>query len=356
MILTLNAGSSSLKFALFADDANGAPYVRGSVEVDAGHALGRVLETLGPHADAIRAVGHRIVHGGLRFVAPAVLGDDALAALEALVPLAPLHQPANLAGVRAARRAFAGALQIGCFDTAFHRTIAWPHDAYALPRRFYDAGVRRYGFHGISYEYVAGAVAARLPAARRVVVAHLGAGASLAALRDGRSVACSMGFSVLDGVPMATRCGALDPALPLYLQRHCGLDPDALEDLLYRGCGLLVVSGLSGDVRMLEASDDDAARRAIALFVAGVRRELGALVAALGGLDALVFTAGIGENSARVRAAVCADMDWLGIRLDAERNASGAECIAAGDSRVAVLVIPTDEERQIARAVAALLD
>ena len=304
---------------------------------------------------SVTAVGHRVVHGGPDFAAPAVVDGAVVAALDALVPFAPLHQPHNLAGIRAAMAEFPHAVQVACFDTAFHRTQPFVNDTFALPRRFYDKGIRRYGFHGLSYDYIAGELAARAPQlhAGRVVVAHLGNGASMCAMQGGRSIASTMGFTALDGLPMGTRSGQLDPGVVLYLLEQEGMGASAISDLLYKESGLLGLSGLSNDMRTLEASDRPEAGQAIAYFVARIRRELGGLAAALGGLDALIFTAGIGENARGIRERVCDGMDWLGIALDPARNACNAPVISGDASRVQVMVIPTNEERVIARAAAA---
>jgi acetate kinase len=382
-VLTLNAGSSSLKFGLFATgaaepearvvggierigadariratDAAGAEIcarpLDGSEAADHAGALRAILGLLAARFPAaeIAAVGHRVVHGGADHAAPVRLDAAALGALDALSPFAPLHQPANLAGVRAAMAAFPGAAQIACFDTAFHRNHPFVNDAFALPRRFYEKGVRRYGFHGLSYEYVAGALAERAPhlASGRVVVAHLGNGASMCGLLDGRSVASTMGFSALDGLPMGTRCGQLDPGVLLYLMDQEGMDAQAISDLLYKESGLLGLSGVSNDIREIMAAGTQAAREAVDYFVFRIRRELGALAAALGGLDALVFCGGIGENAVEIRARVCEGMGWIGIELDAARNAENGFELSSQFSRVRVLRIPTNEEIVIARA------
>ncbi|MFP4273733.1 MAG: acetate/propionate family kinase [Paracoccaceae bacterium] len=387
-VLTLNAGSSSLKFGLFS--ASGPVpdcLARGKVEriggaarlvlredggsVTADHALGpgegadhrgaldaalAALDAARPGAK-VAVVGHRVVHGGAEFDAPVVLDGAILERLEALAPFAPLHQPHNLSGIAAARAAFPEARQVACFDTAFHRHHPFVNDTFGLPRAYYDKGVRRYGFHGLSYEFISGALAETAPHlhAGRVVVAHLGNGASMCALKAGRSVASSMGFSALDGLPMGTRCGQLDPGVVLYLMQQEGLDADAIADLLYRRSGLLGLSGISNDMRELEASDAPGACEALDYFVFRIRRELGGLAAALEGLDGVVFTGGIGENSALIRGRVCAGMGWLGIEADAERNAAGAALFSAPSSRVDLRVIPTDEEAVIARAAAAQL-
>jgi acetate kinase len=303
------------------------------------------------------AVGHRVVHGGADFAASVAIDDAVLERLEALVPLAPLHQPHNLAAIRAIQGQMPGLLQVACFDTAFHRNHPELADWFALPRRFYDEGIRRYGFHGLSYEYIAHALREVAPdvANGRVVVAHLGSGASMGALHNGRSMDSTMGFTALDGLPMGTRPGALDPGVVLHLMRAHAMDADALERLLYHECGLKGLSGISNDVRALLASDNPRAARAIDLFVYRICRELGALTAALGGLDGLVFTAGIGERSPEIRARVCDQSAWLGIQLDEPANRAGGPRISTAGSRVRVFAIPTDEELMIARHTLALL-
>ncbi len=378
-ILTLNAGSSSLKFALF-DGSTLTAAVRGEVEDlgDAPHLLARdaegavlaeqrwpagqdhpfttVLGALLAFADAhlgsngLAAVGHRVVHGGAGHVAPERVTPDLLTALDGLMPLDPLHMPHNIAPMRAVAAARPGLPQVACFDTAFHHTLPPVARMFALPRAVADAGVRRYGFHGLSYEYIASCLPAVSPglASGRVIVAHLGAGASLCALRAGRSIETTTGFSALDGLMMATRCGSLDPGVILYLGQQ-GHSFAEIEDMLYRRSGLLGVSGVSGDVRVLLASGDPHAREALELFSYRVAAHTGALASALGGLDGLVFTAGVGEHAAPVRAAVCARLAWLGVRLDDAANAAGAGLVSLPDSPVEVRVIPTDEEAMIAR-------
>ncbi|MEM1312970.1 MAG: acetate/propionate family kinase [Pseudomonadota bacterium] len=383
--LVLNAGSSSLKFALYALDAEPKLLLTGLVErigeapalsakdaagapvppppappgVDHQAAVAQVLSLVSSrHPEAsIDAVGHRVVHGGPHLEAPTLVDDAVLAELERLEPFAPLHQPHNLAGIRAARAAFPTARQIACFDTAFHRNHPWVNDVFALPREYIDKGVRRYGFHGLSYDYVSGELSRLAPDLHsgRVVVAHLGNGASMCGMLAGRSVGSTMGFSALDGLPMGTRSGQLDPGVLLYLMEQEGLSAAEISDLLYRRSGLLGLSGLSNDMRTLEAADTPEARQAIDYFVFRIRRELGALAAVLGGLDAFVFCGGIGENSAMVRRRVCEGMAWLGIEMDADLNARGDGRVSADDSRVRVLVVPTDEEIVIARAAAALM-
>ena len=385
-ILTLNAGSSSLKFALFAVESLTAQG-RGEIEhlgaqarlafrPAQGRAIAHTLraEQGGDHHAALEtalatiakatpgldvaAVGHRIVHGGLQFSEPARIDEALYAALAALEPLAPLHQPHNLAGVRAAQALFPGAPQIACFDTAFHRGHDFAADAYGLPRAMYDEGLRRYGFHGISYEYVSRRLREIAPevAGGRVVIAHLGNGASMCGLREGRSVASTMGFSTLDGLMMGTRPGQLDPGALLYLMSAKGYDSAALTDLLYHRCGLAGLSGVSNDWREVEAAASPQAQDAVAYFVRRIRYELGGLAAELGGLDALVFTAGIGEHSASLRTKVAEGMEWLGIVLDEAANRANAGLISAPSSRVRVFVTPTDEEARIAELTREVVD
>lgn len=381
-VLVLNAGSSSLKFGLFKGPGEPDTLVSGKVERIGGAAeleIGAEARVLSgaqaaDHAGAlaavlgeiearfpgveIAAVGHRIVHGGPDFAAPVEITAEVLDRLGQFVSYAPLHQPHNLAGVRAAIAAFPGARQVACFDTAFHRQHPFVNDTFALPRAYYDKGVRRYGFHGLSYDYIAGTLAEAVPRLfeGRVVVAHLGNGASMCGLLGGRSIASSMGFTALDGLPMGTRSGQLDPGVVLYLMQEEGLSADEIADLLYRRSGLLGLSGVSNDMRALLASDDPHARDAIDYFCFRIQRELGGLAAALNGLDAVVFTGGIGENAAPIREQVCAGLGWIGIELDAEKNRKGATEISAEYSDVRVLVIPTNEELVIARAAMAQAD
>jgi acetate kinase len=291
------------------------------------------------------AVGHRVVHGGTDFAAATRIDGPVLATLDALCPLAPLHQPHNLAAIRAISAVSPALPQIACFDTAFHRDQPPVAQRFALPRGLHDAGIRRYGFHGLSYDYIARALRERAPGvvSGRVVVAHLGAGASMCAMRDGKSVASTMGFTALDGLPMGTRCGALDPGVILYLLRERHMDADRIEELLYHESGLLGVSGLSADMRELLGSKDPRAAEAVDLFVYRIARELGALTAALGGLDALVFTAGIGEHASEIRRRVCGMSGWLRIVIDPKANDRGDERISAAESRVSVWVLPTDK-------------
>jgi len=387
-LLVLNAGSSSLKFSLFgltggaaparllegqvdglpeaprlaAKDAAGATLAEralGATAADPRGAMSVMGAFLREHLGQERlvAAGHRVVHGGLRYERPVRIDDEVMRELDRLVPLAPLHQPHNLGAIRALAAQYPRLPQVACFDTAFHR--AQPHlaQAFALPRTFSDAGLRRYGFHGLSYEYVAATLPRIAPevAAGRVVVAHLGNGASLCALREGRSVATTMGFTALDGLMMGTRCGALDPGVLLYLMDQRGMDARALEDLLYHRSGLLGVSGISSDMRSLLASADPRAAEAIDLFVYRIARELGSLAAALGGLDALVFTGGIGEHAAAIRSRVCRDAAWLGIVLDEAANRAGGPRISAPGAAASAWVVPTDENRMIALHTARVL-
>lgn len=382
VILVLNAGSSSLKFSAFLDTRPLLPFVRGQLESlltqprftardQKGNIIGEREWSTGTnlgHAGAIDflfewgrgdvlaghqivAAGHRVGHGGLKYVEPVFVDDEVLAYLDSLVPLAPLHQPHNLAAIRVVAQRAPNLPQVACFDTAFHRTQPHVAQRIALPRAYADEGVVRYGFHGLSYEYIASVLPEVDPhaAARRTVVAHLGNGASMCAMQHGRSIATTMGFSALDGLPMGTRCGSLDPGVLLYLvdRHHLGLRE--LEDLLYKQSGLLGVSGISSDLRTLLASRDPRAAEAIDLFIYRIGRELGSLAAALAGLDALVFTGGIGENAAVIRQRVCEDAAWLGVDLDEEANNNTGPCISRHDSRVDVWVIPTNEELMIAK-------
>ena len=388
-VLTINAGSSSLKFSVYrvgehdrpslsakgqvegigtsprlvAEDAQGETLVDRRWPDDRGSGHAEFFRVIGgwlrEHFSevALLGVGHRVVHGGVDYAAPVRVDPAVLAKLEAQCPLAPLHQPHNLAGIRAVAAVQPDLPQVACFDTAFHRGHPELADWFALPRRFYDEGIRRYGFHGLSYEYIASVLPEVAPeiAKRRVVVAHLGSGASMCAMTAGRSIDSTMGFTALDGLPMGTRCGALDPGVVLHLIRAHGMDADAVERMLYHDCGLKGVSGISNDMRALLASDDPRARQAIDLFVWRICRELGALAAVQEGLDGLVFTAGIGERSAEIRKRVCDKAAWLGIELDHAANARGGPRISADGSRVAVYAISTDEEQMIARHTLAVL-
>jgi acetate kinase len=392
-LLTINAGSSSIKFALFewnaelrreaalrgeldgigarprlkAQDAAGHALADLALEQFAGlaadeqhHAtLDFLLQWLRTHDGGrqVAAVGHRVVHGAERYAAPAVLDAAAIETLAGFIPLAPLHQPHNLAGIRALRALLPGVPQIACFDTAFHQTQPAIARRFALPRALSESGIKRYGFHGLSYEYIAHVLPQHLGARAggRVVVAHLGNGASMCAMEGRRSVATTMGFTALDGLMMGTRCGNIDPGVLLHLMEFHHMDAAQIEKLLYKESGLLGVSGLSQDMRALLASDAPAAAEAVELFCYRVARELGSLAAALGGLDALVFTAGIGEHAAPVRERICRQAEWLGVRLDAAANERNAVHISAAGSAVDVLVLPTNEEWMIARHVTALL-
>jgi acetate kinase len=386
-IVVLNAGSSSLKFSAFLDTDPPEFLLRGQTEGlftrphfvvrdradrivaeqqwPSGTKLGHEgaiehLFTWGPAQlgeHRIVAAGHRVTHGGRAFNGPVLVDDDVIAALEALIPLAPLHQPHNLGAIKAAAERRPDVPQVACFDTAFHHGQPAVAQAYGLPRRFTEEGVLRYGFHGLSYEYIASVLGGVDPhaAAGRTVVAHLGNGASMCAMNAGRSVATTMGFTPLEGLLMGTRCGAIDPGVLLYLMDHHGMEERAIEELLYQRSGLLGVSGISGDVRTLLASPDARAAEAIDLFVYRIGRELGSLAAALGGLDALVFTGGIGENAAKIRARVCRDAAWLGLELDIAANDAGGPRASREGSRVAAWVIPTNEELMIARHTQSVL-
>ena len=387
-ILVLNAGSSSLKFSLFVLGEGGfAPALGGQVEglftaprcvvrdrhgavvaerrwgdgVSLGHAraLDHLLEVLGERLrrDRLVAVGHRVVHGGTRHAAPVAVDAAVLAELRRLEPLAPLHQPHNLAAIEAMLARAPGLPQVACFDTAFHRTIPELAQMFGLPHAMHEEGIRRYGFHGLSYEYVASVLREIDPAAAagRTVVMHLGNGASLCALQGGRSVATTMGFTAVDGLLMGTRTGSLDPGVVLYLIDERGMSARDVEALLYSRSGLLGVSGVSSDMRTLLASDAPGACLAIDLYCYRIRRELGSMAAALGGLDAIVFTAGVGEHAAAIRAAVCRDAAWLGVELDPAANARGAARIGTDASRVRVWRVATDEELTIARHTAAVI-
>ena len=385
-VAVLNAGSSSIKFALYAAGAAGAALYRGQVErigvsprlrvSDAegnsvaeqgwpaegfGHeaATGAIVKTATEllRGAPVLAVGHRVVHGGTRHAAPVRIDEEVMASLARLVPLAPLHQPHNLAPIRAIAEAAPHVPQVACFDTAFHRSQPRLAQSFALPRELTEAGVRRYGFHGLSYEYVTSRLKELAPelAGARVIVAHLGNGASLCAVQGGRSMGSTMGFTAVDGLVMGTRCGAVDPGVLVYLMDEHKMDARGIEDLIYRKSGLLGVSGISSDMRTLRASPEPAAGDAIALFVYRIVREIGSLAAALGGLDGIVFTGGIGEHDSATRAEVAAGCGWLGLRLDQTRNARGEGRISADGSAVSAWVIPTDEERMIARHTSSVL-
>lgn len=387
-ILVINAGSSSIKFSVFetaadrslaagphgqvegigisphlvASDACGRRLADQSVAAD-GHdgAITAIHEWFAAHVGSeagFSGVGHRVVHGGAAYSAPVLIDTKVMAALEALVPLAPLHQPHNIAAIRAVAAAAPGVRQVACFDTAFHRGQPAVAQEFALPRELTAKGVRRYGFHGLSYEYIVSVLPERAPecVGGKLVVAHLGNGASMCAIEHGRSIATTMGFTAVDGLPMGTRTGSLDPGVVLYLLDHEGMDARAVEDLIYRRSGLLGVSGISSDMRELLASSAPSAREAIDLFVYRIGRELGSLAAALRGLDALIFTGGIGEHAAEIRARVCRDAGWLGIALDEAANLRHGPRISRPGSAVSAWVVPTDENLMIARHTRALLD
>ncbi|MDP3232452.1 MAG: acetate/propionate family kinase [Myxococcales bacterium] len=352
-ILTLNAGSSTVKYALFSGDGV-TELTRGTIEETGAVAMAKALEVTKAAGVTVVGVGHRVVHGGTRFSAPVLIDDEALGLLEGFVPLAPLHQPHNVSGIKAARAAFQGVRQLACFDTAFHRTHDFLEETYALPRRYYDDGIRRFGFHGLSYQFIATRLRELAPevAAGKVVVAHLGSGASMCAMSNGRSVATTMGFSTIDGLPMGTRTGTIDPGVLLYLLNQKGMTLGALEALLYKESGLKGLSGVSNDMRTLLATDTQEASDAVEYFVRRCAREVASLATALGGLDALVFTAGIGERSAVIRARIVGHLAWLGLSVDAAANTSNALVSSTPSSRAKVLVVPTNEERCIAEAVA----
>jgi len=378
-LLVLNSGSSSLKFSAFRVDDT-ALLVRGQVEAigtaprfvlrgasgevideqmlndrdsfDHTQAIGLILERLQQRLQdhCIVGIGHRVVHGGMKYAAPVRLDAAIVSELERLVPLAPLHQPHSLAAINAVFGKMPHLPQVACFDTAFHRSQPEVAQWFGLPRRFTDQGVRRYGFHGLSYEYIASVLPEIDPraAAGRTIVAHLGNGASMCALKAGRSIATTMSFTPVDGLVMGTRVGSLDPGVLLYLMTNYGMDAAALEKLIYHESGLLGVSDLSSDMRELIASAEPQAIEAINLFVYRLGRELGSLVAALGGLDALVFTGGIGENAALIRSRVCRDAAWIGLTFDDDANQTGSRRLSHDESKVAIWVIATNEELMIA--------
>jgi acetate kinase len=387
-ILVVNAGSSSVKFQIFGVERDGAlrRLIKGQLDgigtrphlsaessdrsslIDRTYAPGEIADVpaaIATVASWLRetqsfnlvAVGHRVVHGGPRYDRPVVIDQAIVANLEQYVSLAPLHQPNNLAPIRTLMKARPELLQVACFDTAFHHGHSPVAGHYAIPERFYAEGVRRYGFHGLSYEYVAQRLREVAPtvAAGRVIVAHLGSGASMCALANGRSVESTMGFTALDGIPMGTRPGQIDPGVLLYLLMEKGMEPTALEDLLYRDSGLKGLSGVSNDMRDLQSNSDPRARLAVDYFVYRVGLNAGMLAAALGGLDAFVFTAGIGENSPTIRARIAEKLAWLGAVFDPAANAERKSLISRPESRVALLVVPTDEELMIAQHTLALL-
>ena len=385
-VLVLNAGSSSIKFGLF-DISGTEPRLlcKGLLDEHEAKPGFTVTDAAGNHlfekrrapaddngeallADVLNwssdylaggtlvAVGHRVVHGGRDFDDPTEVTDKTIEAMAALTPLAPLHQPRCLSPMRAIRSLRPGLTQIACFDTAFHHGLAPPVSRFAIPRRFEEMGIRRYGFHGLSFEFIANRLAEISPnlAGKRTVAAHLGNGASLCAMRNGRSVDTTMGLTPLDGLMMGTRGGAIDPGVLLYLQQQ-GMSLNDLEHMLYQESGLLGVSGLSADMRVLLASDDPRAAEAIELFTFRVAREVAAMANTLGGLECLVFTGGIGEHSAEIRQQICERLQWLGVRIDHSANGKASECINAENSRVDVRVIPTSEETMIARHCSEIL-
>ena len=387
-ILTINAGSSSIKFALFPLDHPISPDAEVSGQIDGIGtnatkmvAKNRIGEKIADQAivgeqvshdlafDAllkwfmathagwqIVAVGHRVVHGGERYSQPTIVDDTVLSHLTSFIPLAPLHEPHNVAGIRALQVLLPTVPQIACFDTAFHRSQPEVAQTFGLPRALTAEGIKRYGFHGLSYEFIARALPQHSHRAHgRVVVAHLGNGASMAAMVNRKCVATTLGFSTIDGLMMGTRCGNLDPGVVLHLMETKGLTVKDMTRLLYKESGLLGVSGISQDMRTLLASDKPEAREAVDLFCYRIARELGSLTAAAGGIDALVFTGGIGEHAAEVRRRVCLQSEWLGIRLDPEANARHDIVISAGNSSVDVLVIPTNEEWMMAHHAQTLL-
>jgi acetate kinase len=390
VLIVLNAGSSSLKFQVFdmpdeaeprlawkglyeglggdahfiVRDTNGAILDERSWDPgeELGHeeALMHLIAWLREHQEGRKlvAIGHRVVHGGAAFSSPVLVDESVLQSLEALVPLAPLHQPHNLEPIRIVRRRLPGMPQVACFDTAFHQSQSDIATLFALPREMRERGVRRYGFHGLSYDYIASVLKHCDPrlAEGRVIVAHLGNGASLCALQGGVSIATTMGFSALDGLPMGTRCGAIDAGVVFFMLREMKLSPEAAERILYTESGLLGVSGLSNDMRVLRANAaaNVDSRRAIDLFVYRILREIGSLVAALGGIDGLIFTAGIGENDAATRAEVASGLAWAGLTLDERANSTGGPRISTG-SGPEVWVIPTNEELVIARQTRSVL-
>jgi acetate kinase len=385
-IAVINAGSSSIKFALFegeeeqllfrgqienigvapkltAEDPDGKKVVENewqAAELDHGKATRVILETAiellgGKH---VAGVGHRVVHGGTRFTEPTLVTRNVIASLKELCPLAPLHQPHNLAAIEAIQSAAPHIPQVACFDTAFHQSQPHIAQAFALPRELTEGGIRRYGFHGLSYEFVSSRLRTVAPeyADKKIIIAHLGNGASICAIHKGRSVATTMGFTAVEGLVMGTRCGTLDPGVLIYLMDERGLDARGLESLVYKKSGLLGVSGISSDMRTLRQSDDPKAREAIDLFVYRIVREIGSLAAALGGIDGLVFTGGIGQRDILTRREVIAGCAWLGASIDEDANSAGEARIDDDYSKFPIWVLPTDEERVIARHTAALLE
>jgi acetate kinase len=385
-IAVVNAGSSSVKFGFYDTDGDEPLLLKGQVEQigvspsltaeDAdgkelakrqwppegfGHAqaMSAIIETareLLP-GSRVQGVGHRVVHGGTSFAEPIEITPAIIAELEELSPLAPLHQPHNLAPIKAIASAGTALRQVACFDTGFHQSQPPLAVTYAVPRELTESGIRRYGFHGLSYEFVSTRLGVVAPehAGKRIIIAHLGNGASLCAIHKGRSVATTMGFTAVDGLAMGTRCGSIDPGVLIYLMDEKGMDARAIENLVYKKSGLLGVSGISSDMRTLRASSDPKAREAIDLFVYRIVREIGSLAAALGGLDGLVFTGGIGQRDTKTRREVVAGCEWLGAILDEEANEDHEQRIESTSSTLPIWVLPTDEERVICRHTAALL-
>ena len=386
-IAVVNAGSSSVKFGFYDSEGEETLLLRGAVEQIGvsptltasdgdgndlvelnwpaegfGHAqaMGAILEVAReqlPVGSTVNGVGHRVVHGGTRFAAPVEVTPEIILELEKLSPLAPLHQPHNLGPIKGIAQNAPHIRQVACFDTAFHQTQPHLAQAFALPRELSDAGIKRYGFHGLSYDYVSARLKEVAPdhADKRIIIAHLGNGASICAIHQGRSVATTMGFTAVEGLVMGTRCGSIDPGVLIYLMDEHGMDARALESLVYKKCGLLGVSGISSDMRTLRASDDPRAREAIDLFIYRIVREIGSLAAALGGLDGLVFTGGIGQRDAKTRREVAAGCAWLGAELDEARNDGKEGLISAEGSRLPMWVVQTDEERVIAQQTAEVL-
>jgi acetate kinase len=382
-ILTINAGSSSIKFAiynqkqceliysggvnnlletpLFKAYDNNRKIITESTLPSSGHtnAINELGKWIAQHGKdmQVAAIGHRVVHGGKIYSHPVIITDKVIAELENLIPLAPLHQPYNIEAIKAMGALFPNTMQVACFDTAFHTTIDKPANSYALPRKYTDAGIIRYGFHGLSYEYIASILSefAGKKADGKIIVAHLGNGASMCAIHKRKSVATTMGFTALEGLVMGTRAGSIDPGIILHLQQHYKLNIDDVERLLYKESGLLGVSGISNDVAVLEKSDDPHAKEALDLFCYRASQSLAMLTASLQGIDALVFTAGIGENSVTIRQQICQLSKWLGIKIDEKANNSNKSTISTPESAVVVYVIPTNEELMIAEHTSKLL-
>jgi acetate kinase len=385
-IAVLNAGSSSIKFAVFEDDTAHPLLFRGQIEnigvgprlkvedaegkliaendwgakkLDHLSATKVILQTaiaaLG--GETVEGIGHRVVHGGTKFTSPTRVTKDVIASLKTLCPLAPLHQPHNLAPIEAILHEAPHIPQVACFDTAFHQTQRDIAQVFALPRDLTESGIRRYGFHGLSYEYVSGKLRQVAPddADKKIIIAHLGNGASLCGIHRGRSVATTMGFTAVEGLVMGTRCGSIDPGVLIYLMDEHKMNARAIESLIYKKSGLLGVSGITSDMRELRASSDPRAREATDLFIYRIIREIGSLAAALGGLDGLVFTGGIGQKDTRTRSEVVAGCAWLGAAIDEKANAAGEQRIDAPSSQIPIWVLPTDEEAVIARHTAAQL-